>query len=279
MTAIVGVHGVGQHVPGVAVTELAAGLTNSWAAALGLGDAGTELTVAYYAHHLRSGVPQGAEDLESLDDEACELLYRWACELAGSQPVPQGWLLAPVRDIIAMMAGGPYRGLPLRAFVTVFMREVQLYLGRRHGDRRLRAREEVAAHIRERGASIVVAHSLGSVVAYEALHAHPDLEVDLLVTIGSPLAIRGTVFDRLLPAPGTAGGRAPRPPGVRRWANVADPGDICAVPRWLGRYFDVTDDTEAPIGTFAYHKATAYLTCDRVRALIHRSLRPGSHGG
>jgi hypothetical protein len=261
----------------VAATERAAGLATAWSASLGLGDAGAQLTVAYYAHHLRDGVPQGAEDPESLDDEARELLYLWACQLTGSEPVAQGWLLAPVRAIIAMMAGGPHRGLPLRAFVTVFMREVQLYLGRRQGDRRLRAREEVADQIRRQGASIVVAHSLGSVVAYEALHAHPDLEVDLLVTIGSPLAIRGTVFDRLQPAPVSGGGRAPCPPGVRRWANIADPGDICAVPRWLGRYFAVTDDAEASIGTFAYHKATAYLRCAPVRKLIHEAAaaRPG----
>ena len=35
----------------------------------------------------------------------------------------------------------------------------------------------------------VMAHFLGTVVAYEALHAHPDLHVYLLVTPGSPLAL------------------------------------------------------------------------------------------
>ena len=34
-----------------------------------------------------------------------------------------------------------------------------------------------------------MAHFLGTVVAYEALHAHPDLHVHLLVTLGSPLAL------------------------------------------------------------------------------------------
>ena len=34
-----------------------------------------------------------------------------------------------------------------------------------------------------------MAHSLGTVVAYEALHAHPGLHVYLLVTLGSPLAL------------------------------------------------------------------------------------------
>ena len=34
-----------------------------------------------------------------------------------------------------------------------------------------------------------MAHFLGTAVAYEALHAHPDLHVYLLVTLGSPLAL------------------------------------------------------------------------------------------
>ena len=34
-----------------------------------------------------------------------------------------------------------------------------------------------------------MAHFLGTVVACEALHAHPDLHVYLLVTPGSPLAL------------------------------------------------------------------------------------------
>ena len=36
-----------------------------------------------------------------------------------------------------------------------------------------------------------MAHFMGTVVAYEALHAHPDLHVYLLVTPGSPLALPG----------------------------------------------------------------------------------------
>ena len=38
-----------------------------------------------------------------------------------------------------------------------------------------------------------MAHFLGTVVAYEALHAHPDLHVYLLVTPGSPLALPGAI--------------------------------------------------------------------------------------
>jgi hypothetical protein len=77
----------------------------------------------------------------------------------------------------------------------------------------------VADTIAARGARVVLAHSLGSVVAYETLWARPDLEVELLITLGSPLAPPDVVFDRLDPAPRNGKGR--RPPGVRRWINVA----------------------------------------------------------
>jgi len=36
-----------------------------------------------------------------------------------------------------------------------------------------------------------MAYVRGTVVAYEALHAHPDLHVYLLLTLGSPLALPG----------------------------------------------------------------------------------------
>lgn len=283
MISIVGVHGIGQFVPEITADLAAANLSQAWSAAVsrgsGLPAADVDLSVAYYAHHLRKEVTQGDEDPDSLDDEACEFLYAWACQLAESEPIPQGWLLAPARDIIGGMASGPYRGLPLAGFVTVFMREVQFYLGKRYADRRDKARDSVAEHIWERKPSIVLAHSLGSVLAYEALHACPDLEVDLLVTLGSPLAIRGTVFDRLQPTPVAASGRAPRPPGVRRWVNFADPGDICSVPRWLSRFFDLDDDFETAIGVFAYHKAVAYLACDKLGAVLREALEPGPGSG
>ena len=60
--------------------------------------------------------------------------------------------------------------------------------------------DRVAAAVGE-DTRVVVGHSLGSVVAYEALCAHPEWPVRALVTLGSPLGIRNLIFDRLVPAP------------------------------------------------------------------------------
>ena len=70
------------------------------------------------------------------------------------------------------------------------------------------AQDRVAAAVGE-DTRVVVGHSLGSVVAYEALCAHPEWPVRALVTLGSPLGIRNLIFDRLVPAPAAGGsGRA-----------------------------------------------------------------------
>jgi pimeloyl-ACP methyl ester carboxylesterase len=81
--------------------------------------------------------------------------------------------------------------------------QVSRYLGRspmRSGcslDERIRQAllEKMGVHT-----SVVIAHSLGSVIAYEALQDHRGL-VPLLATLGSPLAMRTLVLPRIYPQP------------------------------------------------------------------------------
>ncbi|MFI7121838.1 hypothetical protein [Amycolatopsis sp. NPDC049868] len=82
---------------------------------------------------------------------------------------------------------------------------------------------------------VIVGHSLGSVVAYEALCAMPGLGVSTFVTLGSPLGVPKLIFDRLLPRPKEGRGRWPT--GIRRWTNVADDGDIVALTKALAPLF------------------------------------------
>ena len=67
---------------------------------------------------------------------------------------------------------------------------------------------------------IVIGHSLGSVVAYEALFdtEHPVA----LITLGSPLGLRQVVYERLRPQPPAT------PPSATAWTNVADIDDLVA---------------------------------------------------
>ena len=66
---------------------------------------------------------------------------------------------------------------------------------------------------------VVLAHSLGTIVAYEALH-RLEQPLPLLITFGSPLGLRSIIRRRLRPQP-------LRSPGhLKRWVNVADRDDF-----------------------------------------------------
>lgn len=79
----------------------------------------------------------------------------------------------------------------------------------------------------ESGPKVVIAHSLGTVIAYEGLCALGKHSVDTLVTIGSPLGARRLIYDKLRPE--AMDGRRPWP-GVRRWINIASVKDFVCVP-------------------------------------------------
>jgi hypothetical protein len=272
MTCVVGVHGIGNYTyiarSGGNLDAAIKQISQNWSASLnsGLGKAGVEarrpedLRVAYYAHLLHRGTSQGAaDDPGHLDDHAQSLLVAWVQELT-SRPVPQlaqGPLTARARAAADWLSRH-YPETVRRAAIS-FCREVGTYQAQQN--RRKAVREMIAETIRAQQPDILIGHSLGSVIAYEALHASPDLKIRLLLTIGSPLAMPGVIFNRLDPAP--VNNRGTRPPGVGVWANIADVGDIVAIPRggMTHRFDGVSSDTEAIISKRAFHGVQHYLAC------------------
>jgi len=76
---------------------------------------------------------------------------------------------------------------------------------------------------------IMVAHSLGTIVTYNALVAHPEWEIDTFVTLGSPLGSAMLVKTMLRR---DEDGAARWPGSVKHWVNIAAVGDhACAEPR------------------------------------------------
>jgi pimeloyl-ACP methyl ester carboxylesterase len=129
----------------------------------------------------------------------------------------------------------------------------------------------------------VVAHSLGSVVAYEGLCAHPEWRVRGLVTLGSPLAIRNVILDRLHPSPQQVAGlwRATWPSPLTSWANIADRADFVALEKRLRPVFgEKVADTEISNGARMHHVAR-YLTAAETGAAIAGTLhgRQAGRGG
>ena len=103
-------------------------------------------------------------------------------------------------------------------FVNKTLTQVTTYLT--DGQIRDEIQARVAALITP-DTKVILGHSLGSVVAYEAAQnlTHP---VPLLLTIGSPLGLRSIVIDKVRPQP------PGYPPHIRRWVNIADRTDLVA---------------------------------------------------
>ena len=117
------------------------------------------------------------------------------------------------------------------------------------------------------GPTVIVSHSLGTVIAYWSLVEHmPNADVPLLITAGSPLGLN--TIKKRLPQPLRI------PHGVQRWLNVTDQEDIVALhPRLDQDTFipgienvDDVENGEDP------HAIERYLSDPRVARAIHAAL-------
>jgi pimeloyl-ACP methyl ester carboxylesterase len=118
---------------------------------------------------------------------------------------------------------------------------------------------------------VLVGHSLGSVVAYEALCANPGWSVRALVTLGSPLGIPNVVFDRLTPRP--VDGRGGWPGSVSTWTKIADGGDVVALRKQLAPQFGPrVQDVLINNGATA-HDIVPYLTAQEAGRAIAAGVR------
>ncbi|MFG3590511.1 hypothetical protein [Streptomyces sp. NPDC047990] len=276
MARVVAVHGIGKQTLGEET------LRKEWLPALNdsLARAGAaarlaepDLAMAFYGDLFR---PQGeflavgdppytaadvAEDFER------EMLLAWWSAAAASDPavVPPDadTLVSTPRSVQAALralSGSRFfAGVALRAMVFD-LKQVHRYLT--DPDLRAQAMARVADQLRE-DTRVVVAHSLGSVIAYEALCARPGHQVRALVTIGSPLGIPNLILHRLQPTPLTLGGQ-PRGvwPGNAAlvWTNLADGGDIVALVKDLRPAFGEEVRCAIVHNGARAHDATAYLT-------------------
>ncbi|WP_435229840.1 hypothetical protein [Streptomyces sp. Tue6028] len=120
---------------------------------------------------------------------------------------------------------------------------------------------------------VLVGHSLGSVVAYEALCRHPEWPVRALVTLGSPLGVP-LVFERLRPVPRS--GRALWPGSASRWTNVCDRGDVVALVKQLAPLFPDDSRYVADVlvdNGWSAHDVVPHLTAAETGQAIVEGLR------
>ena len=127
--------------------------------------------------------------------------------------------------------------------MEVHLRDLRRYLRDENGiathtrrmlKMRLRAADEAGHPV------LLVAHSMGSVIAYDSLwemsHSSRDhLRLDMLLTMGSPLGQR--FMQKRLKGAGQPG-YACYPTNIRHWKNLAAIGDLTSLDRVLSDDFD-----------------------------------------
>lgn len=279
MGRIVAIHGIAQQFKGE--HSLAAG----WLPALrdGLGRAGatldqdTDLSVVFYGDLFRpagKAVSPAYSAADVNDDWEKELLLAWWEEAARADlnvqgPELRGKARTPAfvqRALQVLTHSRFFAGLSERALIGN-LKQVHEYL---HNDlRRAAIQDRVTPRI---GADtrVLVGHSLGSVVAYEALAAHPEWPIRTLVTLGSPLGIPNLIFHRLRPAPVDQVGAWPG--CIKRWTNIADTGDVVALKKRLATVFgDRVEDHLVNNGATA-HDILPYLTAGETGRAIAAGL-------
>ncbi|MEU1407879.1 alpha/beta hydrolase [Streptomyces sp. NPDC005728] len=206
--------------------------------------------MAFYGNLFLSPDQQGADtelDSEQLDT-ADEIAFQWLTNaLDSTRPKDAGsarWELQALQrdraDAQGLGAAGgrivdaldhiPWlsqAGLAGLARINKTLAQIVRYLT--EPDIRARAIGEVHRHL-DINTRVVIGHSLGSVVAYEAIRAHQH-PLPLLITLGSPLGL-STINRRLQHPPAF-------PPRLARWVNLADRDDIVAARPHLAAVFDV----------------------------------------
>jgi hypothetical protein len=135
-------------------------------------------------------------------------------------------VVRPAMNTLARLRWFAAAGMALGSLAWPALRQVSRYLT----DERVRqdAQQRVLDHI---GANtrLVIAHSLGTVVAYEALHR--CTQPVALITLGAPLGLRNVVYERLRPFPGRT------PACLISWDNFVDRDDLIAAHTDLTDYF------------------------------------------
>ncbi|WP_406730480.1 alpha/beta hydrolase [Streptomyces sp. NBC_01794] len=228
---------------------------------------------AYYGDLFRSSGAQGARGGPESDEET-RLVGQWLLEAvadrlaepgtdeevrmlrhARAQLVPEGasqglgeagrHVLNAANTLLSLPGLRTFGGWAGAQLMVLQLRQVARYLRRAEPDEEgltldTRIRRRVEETLDPAGLTIVVAHSLGTVVSLETLHTYQG-RVPLLVTLGSPMGMRTVVQPKVRPQP-------LRVPGiVERWLNFWDRDDFIAGRPRLEKFVRPNDRSVLPV--------------------------------
>jgi hypothetical protein len=271
MAEIVGVHGImNEHVGRHQLrAEWAPALADGIERSTGHRAVLPDLDMAFYGDlflaNRRTSGSKGADDgdapeeLAGLDDAELRFLVQAADEAAGPGVEAEGdgaKRLTGPREWVARLLGRLDKVFGSHSASVLYLgalRQVHGYLRTPGLKAAIDGRVEAAVGSDCR---VLIAHSLGSVVALEFLRQHPERRVDLFLTFGSPLSLR--LVQELLPSPAQALESVPG--NVGAWVNAWDRSDPVACAGALGgRWRGAVDDPSIGNGS-SPHSALRYLS-------------------
>lgn len=283
-------------------------LRQTWIVALrqGLAAAGRELPIderdivfPYYGDALRDITGESSDDLATVRfplreheaEFACEVLEERLAEAGVTDAVIAAQTAPAIRDdglayrlSTSLSSEWIQRGLSLldryvprasaksmestAADVTQYLNDIEVQQHIESGV--VRAFEQCGAE-----ETVVVGHSLGSIVAYRMLRQGGPIEcpVKALITLGSPLGI-SVVRNTLEPIA--------YPPAVGSWFNAYDERDVIALNPLDAKHFlvdpAITNFSGVRNESDNHHKIRGYLTDPVVATRIVEELRSGRRG-
>ncbi len=248
MAALVGVHGIAQHQRGrhELMAAWAPALADGLERALSRRVALPELDVAFYGDVFLSGHDGPATKSAAVESMFDGMDHHGVAELsealteavsvediaAAEQDVGKGYTRVPRPVQVLMRAVDRRFGAAAGVLYVGVLRQVYRYLRDPDIKAAVDARVEDAIGS---DCTILIGHSLGSVVAYEYLRQRADHSVQLFLTVGSPLGLR-MVRSRLqvtdLAVPSWVNVRDLRDPVACAgplhgwWPQIGDQGDL-----------------------------------------------------
>ncbi len=201
-----------------------------------------------------------AEDMRKQAGIPVEQVKQEAGDDVAAEKGPQNWkwVLATLRVLDKHLPGaGSWT-------IETFLRDVFLYTRRPVVQAAI---DKIVTDTMNDSPTVIVGHSLGSVVAYNvAVNRKPSLTT-LLLTVGSPLGLPA-VRSNLVPLK--------NPSGDKGWTNAYDPQDVVALYPLNKTHFGVTPaiTNYGKVGNWTdnRHGIVGYLDDKRVAKTIHACL-------
>ncbi len=249
---------------------------------------GIDTRMAFYGDLFLVPGAMGDHEIESVDPQLEEQLAREWLERAAKRsasvpdrevaaaelqyltgaPDEQGVRSAARSTISSVARVGIFARLGMafaERFAVKALRQVTAYFGSEQVRSTALARVE---SLIDDHTQIIIGHSLGSCIAFEAAH-RLTRPLPLLLTVGSPLGLRTIVYEKLRPQPPAY------PPRVGHWVNIADRNDVVAAEPDLFTMFGQTLPDGARFnGSWTVengaepHRAGFYLTKALVGAAV-----------